>query len=457
MKKFRVPQSKPVCAALAYGLLWSSVAPAQQKPNEVLIQNATILTVTKGTVENGSILIRDGKIAAVGKGLRAPAGATVVDGTGKYVMPGIIDMHSHAAIDGGVNEGTLSVTAQTRIADVIRADDIAVYRALAGGVTTLHLLHGSANVIGGEDAILRLKWGRSREEMLFPGAGRGIKFALGENPKRSNATAQPGARRRYPATRMGVENVLREAFTRARQYRAEWDAYEQAKAAGQDPPIPRRDFTLETLADILRGKVRVHSHCYRSDEIVMLLRVADEFGFKVRSLEHALEAYKVAPEIAQHGAGVSTFADSWAYKLEAYDAIPYNAAILLRKGIPVAINSDSNERVRRLYQEAAKTIKYGGVSEQEALKTITLYPAMMLDIDKRVGSIEAGKDADLAIFSGHPFAPASHVVMTLVEGEVFFDRAKDLERRKQPGTQAGSGEASTGYSCEDDSGVRIVN
>jgi imidazolonepropionase-like amidohydrolase len=423
---------------------------AAQNKGDVFIQNATILTVTKGTIEGGSILIRNGKIAEVAKGLKPPAGATIIDGTGKFVMPGIIDQHSHAAIDGGINEGSLSVTAQTRIVDGIDPENIAIYRTLAGGVTTLHLLHGSANTIGGEDAILRLKWGRTRDEMLFPGAGRGIKFALGENVKRSSATPQPGQSRRYPVTRLGVENVLRESFTRARAYMADWDAYDKAKAAGQDPVMPRRNLTLDTLADILRGKVRVHAHSYRSDEIVMLLRVADEFGFKVRSLEHALEAYKVAPEVKKHGAGVSTFADSWAYKWEAYDAIPYNAAICLQKGIPVAINSDSNERVRRLYQEAAKVIKYGGITEAEALKTITLYPAMMLDIQNRVGSIEAGKDADLAIFSGHPFAPASHVVMTLVEGEIFFDRAKDLEQRKtQRATLSGSPGPVPVHSCDE--------
>jgi imidazolonepropionase-like amidohydrolase len=428
----------------------SPAAPAL--PREYYISGATILTVTRGAIPGGTIHVKDGKIAAVGRNLKPPAGAHVIDAQGKFVMPGIIDMHSHAGIDGGVNEGSLSVTAQTRIRDVIRPDDLSLYRALAGGVTTLHLLHGSANVIGGEDAILRLKYGRTREEMLFPGAGRGIKFALGENPKRSNAQggAAAAARRRYPATRMGVEDILRESFTRARQYMAEWDAYQKAKAAGQDPAVPRRDWTLETLAGILRGEVRVHAHSYRSDEIVMLLRVADEFGFKVRSLEHALEAYKVAPEVKKHGAGVSTFADNWAYKLEAYDAIPYNAAILLRKGVPVAINSDSNERVRRLYQEAAKVIKYGGISEEEALKTITLYPAMMLDIDKRVGSIEAGKDADLAIFSAHPFDPAAHVVMTLVEGEVFFDRAKDLaDRKTQRARQYVPGELLPAHSCDE--------
>lgn len=417
-------------------LLGTFAISAQQRSGDVFIANATILTVTKGTIANGSILITNGKIAAVGKDLKAPSGAKTIDAKGGFVMPGIIDMHSHAAIDGGINEGSLSVTAQTRITDVIDPSDISIYRALAGGVTTLHLLHGSANVIGGEDAILRLKWGRTREEMLFPGAGRGIKFALGENPKRSNRATNSTPR--YPNTRMGVENVLRESFTRARAYQAEWDSYNKAEAAGQNPPVPRKDLTLETLAGILRGEVRVHAHSYIAEEILMLIHVADDFGFRIRSFEHGLEAYKVAPEIKKHGAGVSTFADSWAYKIEAYDAIPYNTAILLRKGVPVATNSDSNERVRRLYQEAAKSMKYGGVSEDEALKTITLYPAMMLDIDKRVGSIEVGKDADFAIFSAHPFAPASHVILTIVEGEVFFDREKDIADRKAGKAPRGS-------------------
>ena len=449
MKITRIAVVVAVALALVAMAGVTALAPvaAQQKSTDVFIQNATILTVTKGTIVGGSILIRDGKIAEIGKGLKAPAGAKVIDATGKYVMPGIIDQHSHAAIDGGINEGTISVTAQTRIADGIDPKDISIYRALAGGVTTLHLLHGSANTIGGQDAILRLKWSRTRDEMLFPNAGRGIKFALGENVKRSSGANQPGPRR-YPVTRLGVENVLRESFTRAKEYMAEWDAYNKAKAAGQDPAVPRKDLTLETLADILRGKIRVHSHSYRSDEILMLLRVASDFGFRVRSLEHALEAYKVAPEIKKSGAGVSTFADEWAYKWEAYDAIPYNAAICLRQGIPVAINSDSDERVRRLYQEAAKVIKYGGVSEDEALKTITYYPATMLDIQDRVGSIEVGKDADLAIFSGHPFAPASHVEMTLIQGEVFFDRAADLAKRSQKPPASGSADAFVDRTCD---------
>lgn len=398
---------------------------------ETLIRNATILTAAKGTVKNGSILIRDGKIAAVGKDLKAGPDARIIDATGKYVTPGIIDAHSHMAIDGGGNESTSPVTPQVRIQDVIRSDDVNLYRALAGGVTTINVLHGSANVIGGQNAVLKLKYGRPVEEMFFPGAPRGIKFALGENPKRSNRRADTPAR--FPATRMGIEATLRDAFTRARAYMREWEAYElKVKAAGNNDNIvpPRRDLELETLADILRGRIRVHAHCYRADEIVMLLNLADEFGFKIASLQHVLEGYKVAREIAAHGAGASTFADSWAYKVEAYDATPYNAALMARRGVRVSINSDSAERVRRLNLEAAKAIKYGGLSEEEALKTITLNPAWQLGIDDRVGSIEVGKDADLAIWSGHPFSVYSIAEMTIIDGEVFFDLAKDLERRK---------------------------
>jgi len=392
-----------------------------QKSREILIKNATILTISNGTIKNGSILIRDGRIAEVGANVTASPDTKVIDATGKYVMPGIIDCHSHTAIEGGINESTSPVTPQVRIGDVIRHDDINIYRALAGGVTTLNILHGSANVIGGQNAVIKLKWGKPVEELFFPGAPRGIKFALGENPKRSN-TSNPQAQRRFPNTRMGIEMVLRQAFTEAQLYMREWEDYEGKLARGENPLPPRRDLKLETLADILRGKIRVHAHCYRADEIVMLLKVADDFGFKIATLQHVLEGYKVAKEIAAHGAGASTFADNWAYKMEAYDAIPHNAALMAKRGVRVSINSDSNERARRLYQEAAKAMKYGGLSEEEALKTITLNPAWQLGIDNRVGSIEVGKDADLAIFSAHPFSAYTMVEMTLIEGEVYFDR-----------------------------------
>jgi imidazolonepropionase-like amidohydrolase len=249
---------------------------------------------------------------------------------------------------------------------------------------------------------------------------------------------------------MGVENVLRECFTAARAYRAEWDAYDRAAAKGERPVPPRRDLRLEALADILAGRILVEAHSYRSDEILMLLRLAEEFGFKIHTLHHALEAYKVAPEIARHGAGVSTFADNWAYKVEAFDAIPHNAALCARAGVRVSVNSDSNERVRRLYWEAAKCIKYGGMAEEEALKTITLHPAWQIGMDHRIGSLEPGKDADIAIFSAHPFSPQALCEMTLVEGQVYFDRKDDLARRGQPGYPAPDAEAALSIGSEDE-------
>jgi imidazolonepropionase-like amidohydrolase len=408
-------------------------------PKEVLIRNATILTVTKGTIKNGSILLRDGKIAAIGTNVSASTDAKVIDGTGKFVMPGIIDAHSHMAIEGGGNESTSPVTPNVRIADVIRADDITIYRALAGGTTVAHILHGSANVIGGTDAVIKLKWGRPAEEFLF-GAPLGIKFALGENPKRSNQGVQgqnQTANRRFPATRLGVEETLRESFTEARRYMKEWDDYEAAKRRGDNRVPPQRDLKLETLADILRGKIIVHVHSYVAPEIVMMLNIADEFGFKVGTLHHVLEGYKVAKEIAAHGAGASTFADFWSYKWEAWDAIPYNAAVMAKRGIVVTVNSDSDERVRRLYEEAARALHYsnGELTEDDALKMITLNAAIQLGIEKRVGSIEVGKDADLAIFSAHPFSSAAHVDMTLVDGQIYFDRDEDIKNRAKGETQ----------------------
>ena len=401
----------------------------------VAITNATILTVSHGTIPHGTIVIREGKIAAVGPDVAVPAGAQVIDAAGKYVMPGIIDEHSHSAAEA-INEITNSVTAEVRMTDVVKEDMPTIYWQLAGGVTTINLLHGSANAIGGQNAVLKLRWGLPVDSLFFEGAPLGIKFALGENPKESNFQAFAGSRR-YPQTRMGVEQVIRDVFTRAVAYRTEWQQYEAARRAlrrGQAEPIPpRRDLQLEALVEIMDGRRLVHAHCYRADEILMLLRVAHDFGFRVASLEHVLEGYKVADEIAAAGTGASVFADMWGYKLEAYDAIPYNAALLTQHGVAVAINSDDDERARRLYQDAAKTMHFGGVSETDALKMITLNPARMLGIENRVGSIDVGKDADLAIFNGHPFAPASRVEMTLVDGRVFFDRntAPTLENLMQ--------------------------
>jgi imidazolonepropionase-like amidohydrolase len=315
-----------------------------------------------------------------------------------------------------------------RIADVLRDDNVGIYRAVAGGTTIVNVLHGSANVIGGTNAVIKLKWGRPVEEMLF-GAPLGIKFALGENPKRSNSTQQPANNRRWPATRLGVEETLRESFNEARNYMKDWDNFEAAKKRGGDVMPPRRDLKLETLADVLRGNILVHVHSYVAPEIVMMLNIADEFGFKVRTLQHVLEGYKVAKEIKAHGAAASTFADFWAYKMEAWDAIPENAAIMQKYGVNVSINSDSDERVRRLYEEAGRALHYsnGELSEDDALKMITLNPAIQLGIDKRAGSIEAGKDADLVIFTGHPLSSYARVDMTFIEGQIYFDREMDLK------------------------------
>ena len=443
--------SVPLCAQQEPAPFSVPVPPAAHL---VAITNATILTITHGTIEHGTIVIRDGKIAAVGADVAVPAGAQVIDAAGKYVMPGIIDEHSHSAAEA-INEGTNSVTAEVRLTDVVRQDMPTLYWQLAGGVTTINVLHGSANTIGGQNAVLKLRWGLPAESLLFEGAPPGIKFALGENVKQSNFNPAPGVQRRYPATRMGVEEVLRDAFTRAVAYRREWQQYEAARRAvrrGQAEPIPpRRDLQLDALVEVMEGKRLVHAHCYRADEILMLLRVAHDFGFRIASLEHVLEGYKVADEIAAAGTGASTFSDFWGYKLEAYDAIPQNAALMNQRGVVVAINSDDGERARRLFQDAAKTMHYGGVSELDALKMITLNPARMLGVENRVGSIDVGKDADLAIFSGHPFAPASRVEMTLVDGRVFFDRntAPTLEhlmqqlqeqrQRRRPAAASGRG------------------
>src|SRR6266571_3226793 len=400
-------------------------------PPETLIRNATVLTIAHGTLQNTDVLIRRGKIAAIGKNLKASADAKVIDASGKYLMPGIIDCHSHSMLDA-INEGTLSVSSMARTRDVLNPTDVDLYRELAGGVTTLNLLHGSANPIGGLNTVVKIKYGRPATEFIFPGAMPGIKFALGENPKRSSSPNLPGVQRRYPNTRMGVEEVIRDAFTRARDYKKTWDEYNAAVKRGDKNLIPpRRDLQLDPLVEVLEGKRYVHSHCYRADEIMMLINIANEFGFKVKTFQHVLEGYKVAKEIAQHGAGGSTFADSWAYKIEAYDAIPYNTAIIARAGVVVSVNSDSDERARRLNIEAAKAMRYGDLSEAEALKLITINPAIQLGIQDRVGSIEVGKDADLAIWNGHPLSVYSRVDTTFIDGDIFFDRERDSAMRAE--------------------------
>ena len=392
--------------------------PPTKTKGDVLIRGATLLTGMGKTLPRTDILIRGGKIREIGTSLKVPEGFAVIEAEGMFVMPGIIDTHSHFAISGGVNEASLSVVPEVRVKDVLDSEDVQIYRALGGGVTTARLLHGSADVIGGQDAVVKMKYGTSAKEMLFADAPRGVKFALGENVKRTDG--------RFPNSRLGVEAVLIRAFTEAQTYKKKWAEYETAKGASEPQPEPRRDLRLEALAEVLSGEIRIHSHCYRSDEILMLLRVAEKFGVKVRSLQHVLEGYKVAPEIAAHGASVSLFSDWWAYKIEAFDAIPYGARLLKDAGVSVCLKSDDNELMRHLNQEAAKLVKYCDFTPEEALHAITLNPAKQLGIDKRVGTIEVGKDADLAIFSGHPLNSYSRCDLTLVEGEVFFQRSVKL-------------------------------
>ena len=340
----------------------------------------------------------------------------VIEAAGLVVMPGIIDTHSHIAIQGGLNEFSLSVVPEVRVKDVVTGDDVSIYRALAGGTTAARLLHGSANTIGGQDAVIKLRYGKPGHDLMIRDAPQGVKFALGENVTR--------LRGRFPNSRMGVESVIDRAFEEAKAYRAKWASYQESRREnpGKAGPPPRTDLRLEALAQIVEGTIKIHSHCYRSDEILMLLRTAERHGVRVQSLQHVLEGYKVAAEIAEHGASASTFSDWWAYKVEAYDAIPFNAALLTQAGVSVCIKSDSEELIRHLNLEAAKMVKYGGLSEAQALAMITLNPARELGLDHRLGSIEVGKDADLSLFNGHPFDAFSRCQLALIDGEVYFQR-----------------------------------
>ncbi len=389
--------------------------PAIQTGGNAFVKGVRILTVTHGAIDQGNILIVAGKVEAVGPDVEPKPDSTVIDGSGLVAMPGIIDTHSHIAIQGGVNEMSLSIVPEVRVRDVVSGDDPGIYRALAGGTTTARLLHGSANTIGGQDAVIKLKHGLAGRDLIVKGGPQGVKFALGENVTRRSG--------RFPNTRMGVEATIERAFEEGSAYRAAWRAYASCVAEGKAVgPPPRRDLRLEAIADILDGKIKIHSHCYRSDEILMLLRLTERYGVRVRSLQHVLEGYKVAAEIAAHGASASTFSDWWAYKVEAYDAIPFNAALLTRAGASVCIKSDDAELVRHLNLEAAKTMKYGGLTEEQALATITINPARELGLDDRLGSIERGKDADLVLFNGHPLDATSRCELALIDGEVWFQR-----------------------------------
>jgi imidazolonepropionase-like amidohydrolase len=382
-----------------------------------LIKNATVWTSEKeGILQQTDVLVKNGKIAKVGKNL-SDANAKIIDGTGKHLTAGIIDEHSHIA-SASTNEGGQSVTSEVRIQDNINPDDIDIYRQLSGGVTTSHILHGSANTIGGQTQLIKLRWGADDAGLLFKGADPFIKFALGENVKRTSSSQ---GNNRYPDTRMGVEQVLNDAFARAK-------AYEAALAQN---PATRRDLELDALVEIMNKKRFITCHSYVQSEITATMRVAEKYGFKINTFTHILEGYKVADKMKAHGVAASTFSDWWAYKVEVTDAIPYNAAIMTKVGLNVAINSDDAEMARRLNQEAAKSVKYGGLSEEEALKMVTINPAKMLHIDSKVGSIKAGKDADLVVWSDNPLSIYAKAEKTMVDGIIYFDREKDAQMRKQ--------------------------
>ncbi|MGA9416105.1 MAG: amidohydrolase [Terriglobales bacterium] len=410
-----------LCLCLTMALALASAQSAPAAHHDVVIKNAIVMTATHGNIPNGSVYIKDGKIAAVGETVNASADTLVIDAGGKYLTPGIIDSHSHIALNDDVNEATSPVTPQMMMKDAFDYQDKAIYRALAGGVTTSLLLHGSANMIGGQAVVIKHKYGDTRDEMLFPNAPRSIKFASGENPKRVY-----GSRDQLPSTRMGNFAVQRQALVEAQDYMREWDSYnEKIKRAdkdSKDATPPKRDLKLEALADVLRGNLMVQIHIYRADEMLTEIAMAKEFGYKIRAFHHALEAYKVADQLAANNIAIATFSDWWGYKQEAWDAIPWNAVMAMRKGVRVAIKSDSEDFNRRLNQEAAKAIRYGGATEEEALKMITINPAWIVGVDDRVGSIDVGKDADLVIWDGYPLSSYGVPEKVLIDGEIYFDR-----------------------------------
>lgn len=389
----------------------------QPKQESVLLKNATVWTNEKeGILQNADVLLENGKIKAVGKNLSA-GNARIIDATGKHITPGLIDEHSHIAGTGGINEGAQSSSAEVRIADIINSEDVNIYRQLAGGVTTSQILHGSANPIGGQAQLIKLRWGKLPEELKFAGADGFIKFALGENVKQSNF----GTGARFPVTRMGVEQSFVDEFTRAKEYKA---------ATAVKGNHVRRDLELDAIVEILDNKRFITCHSYVQSEINMLINVADSMGFKINTLTHILEGYKVADKMKAHGINGSTFSDWWAYKMEVAEAIPYNGKIMHNVGVTTAFNSDDAEMARRLNQEAGKAVLYGGVPEADALKFVTLNPAKMLHIDNKVGSLKAGKDADVVIWSANPLSIYAKAEQTFVDGIPYWDISKDEQLRK---------------------------
>jgi imidazolonepropionase-like amidohydrolase len=409
----------------------------QVEPGEIDVPRGTIViqnldelwTATGEVMSNVSIVVRDGIIREIGEDVSVPNGATVIDGAGLTAIPGIVDEHSHSGMDRGGNEGSTPISAEVRVIDALDPQAFTIYQALSGGVTSALILHGSANPIGGQAAIIKMRWGMDDpHQLLVEGAPQMIKFALGENVTRKNFDS-PG-RQRFPRSRAGVEAFYDEAFSAALDYKQAWDNYDANRRAYPVPP--RRDFRLETLVDIMAGEILVHAHSYRSDEIVMLMRVAERYGFRIDAFTHVLEGYKVADEMAAHGAAASTFADWWAYKLEAYDAIPYNPAIMHRHGVLTSLNSDIPTLQPFMVYEFNKPVRYGGISREEALRMLTAYPAQQLHIEDKVGTLEVGKQGDIVLLNGDPFNTYSRVEKTIVDGIVYFDLARDAELRGMP-------------------------
>ena len=414
---------------MAYGL--------EQQPEQksILFKNATVWTnESRGVINNCDVAIQNGKILSVGQDLSTNIfknkNFEIIDLTGKHITCGIIDEHSHIAISGGVNESGQAVTSEVRIGDVINANDINIYRQLAGGVTTAQLLHGSANPIGGQSAVIKLRWGQLAGKLKFKKAKPFIKFALGENVKQSNWGDDKTTR--FPQTRMGVEQIVFDRFIQARQYEKEWKEYERMSSwKKKKTPQPRKDLELDALVEILNKKRFITCHSYIQSEINMLMHIADSLGFQINTFTHILEGYKVADKLKAHGANASTFSDWWAYKYEVNDAIPYNASLLLKMGVNTSVNSDDAEMGRRLNQEAAKLVKYGGISQEEAWKSVTLNPAKMLHIDQYVGSLRKNKDADIVIWSYNPLSMYSIVEQTYIDGRCYFDIETDLDHREK--------------------------
>ncbi|GJM29883.1 MAG: periplasmic amidohydrolase [Cyclobacteriaceae bacterium] len=411
---------KVIYPFVAYG---SEQIPRQQT---ILIKNATVWTnEPEGVLQNTDVLLQNGKISKIGKNINA-SDVRVIDGTGKHLTAGIIDEHSHIALDA-VNDAAAN-SSMVRMKDVVNSESISIYQALSGGVTAAQLLHGSANPIGGQSAHIKLRWGKSPAELLINGSDEFIKFALGENVKRSS---NPNSQR-YPQSRMGVEQIYMDAFTAAADYKKEWDVYNSLSSRSRGTAIqPRRDLAMDAMVEVLEGKRFITCHSYVQSEINMLMKVAEKFNFRVNTFTHIMEGYKVADKMAAHGVGASTFSDWWAYKWEVRYAIPYNPTLMHNEGVVTAINSDNSEMMRRLNQEAAKSVKYGGMSEEDALKLVTLNPAKLLHWDDRMGSIKVGKDADVVLWSDHPLSIYAKAEQTIIDGTVYFDIERDKKLRQE--------------------------